>query len=143
MELIANTELERKYYAYIDFFKLLRVTELTHNDDDFDLIGGKELLNRLLLNIEEGQIVLQGCNIIDLYSNLKNLNSSLSSIDVSKSTLLNNANMDFAKIKIDGSYSKNIDSLRMILLILPDNARNEFIAGLNANKNKQKVKKID
>lgn len=103
-EYIQDIMKQKKLYAHINFFKLLKVGELSEKDNDsFYLIDGTEKVHQLMNDIKERNIELfyedgEAKYISALYDEMGNLCHELQSMKVSKSPMLENAFEEVTRI---------------------------------------------
>lgn len=95
---------EKKFYALINFFKLIIICRLSKaNSDLFYLLEGKNKLDQLIRDIQEKNIVLKNKALGDLYTEMHDL-----------VPLMNNRGQGFSLLQAMKEY-KNICKSELII----------------------------
>lgn len=107
---LEDRKIEKNTYAIINYFKLLRLLEILEGYsysfcdyqlfyDSFQLIGGKEFFDRLLLDCKEENIDIYSNKIEDLFKQLENNILLMKSVTFSKNVLVLDAIKNYELIK--------------------------------------------
>lgn len=89
---------EKRFYAHINFFKLLSISKLCQNNYDmFCLMEGCQKLDQLIKDMQEENISLRDHSIISLYVEMGVLTESME--NSSKIPILHQARKEFEHIR--------------------------------------------
>lgn len=146
-EFLKDRERETKALAIIDYFKLIKLAELTKKEktETFVLLDGYNIINRLLNKTEEGYFDITK-TITELYTELFNYIDEINYITLSKSKVTDIINNE-GSIIMNEFANRLTDELAIDLLLNNLSFNDRIVCAhslleLVLRSNKSKTKKI-
>ena len=154
VEFEKERNIEKEIYAIINYFKILKLAEMTTKEGEdknsFQFVGGIELVRRLVIDSKEGRIDIFENSINELFEKLKQNVEYIKNFTVSKSYFTEEALKDFNFVKRNfeetwGHYEEWVDDpstniFLEFMQVLPEEITQQ-INDLKTKSAKQKERK--